>query len=75
MSVAAGKIIIPATANRASGKTSVCIGAETRVANRSRCEPIRAAAWATKEPPGSDTLSAINSSDGRASTSSTPHIT
>ncbi len=39
VSVAAGKIIIPPIANSASGKTSVCIGAATLVATRSRAEP------------------------------------
>ena len=39
VSVAAGKTIIPPTANSASGKISVCIGAATLVATRSRWEP------------------------------------
>ena len=75
MSVAAGKTIIPPTANSASGKISVCIGAATLVATRSRWEPTLAAAWVTKAPPGSETLSAISRNDGMASTSSTPHMT
>ena len=75
VSVAAGKTIIPPMANKASGKTSVCIGAATWLATRSRAEPTLAAAWVTKDPPGSETRSAISSTDGSASTSSTPHIT
>ena len=76
VSVAAGKTIIPPIANSASGKTSVCIGAADP-GGHPVPRPSRpcAAAWVTNAPPGSDTRSAISSTDGRASTSSTPHMT
>ncbi len=69
----AGKMSIPLTANSASGKTSVCIGAIVRVRARSRTA-ASGAAWATKAPPGSAIRSAISSTEARASASSTPQI-